>query len=608
MKRLKKILALALAMAMVLSMSLAVFADDTNTTVTANTAKNAGAFTIKMTNAEDGHTFKAYQIFSGSVNTEGKLGDISWGNGITFGAENANYGAFITALGTAGLTGLTSTSTAADVAKAMEGKGDDSETMKKVADVFYKYKNTVAATATEKTSGNYELKPLTAGYYMVTDEYTSTPAEGAATLSRNVLAVVGDVTAKVKNDKPTVVKKILDPSPVDANKAAIGDHVFYQITGTVPNYVGYDKYFYVINDTLSTGLTFDGTDNLTVTVNGTKLTLNTDYVVLTSDTNPAATNGHTFEVAFKNIKSYNVGDAIVVKYSALVNQNAAVATGNPNTTDVTYSNNPNDSSHGNPSDNPKPDSDTPTGTSAKDKTVTYTSEVDLTKYFDEAKAGNELSGATFTLSGTQTTVVGTGADVFVEDANGTYYKLADGKYTTTAPHDDILRSDGSVAITSNKSSYDQDDLTAGKKYKMNHVTTYETIEKEVLLQGTSGTDGKIVFKGLGAGTYTIKEIVTPQGYTTAADITFTIGIDVPETITTGEEKATYSISSVTPAGSIDLKGSNATGGVYAADVIDLSGSVLPSTGGIGTTIFYVVGTILVIGAGVVLITRRRMSA
>ena len=602
-------MALVIAMAMVLGMmSMTAFADDTTTTVGTATAKNAGEFTISMTDAEDGHTFKAYQIFSGSVDTSGKLGDITWGTGITFGAENANYEAFITALTTAGLTGLTSSSTAADVAAAMTGQTDDSETMQKVADVFYDYKNTVAATATAKTGDNYELKPLTAGYYMVTDEYTSTPEEGAATLSRNVLAVVGDVTAKVKNDKPTVVKKILDPSPVDANKAAIGDHVFYQITGEVPNYAGYDKYFYVINDTLSNGLTFDGASSVTVTVGGTKLTEGTDYVVLTSDTTPKASTGHTFEVAFKKIKDYTVKDAIVVTYSALVNENAAVDTGNPNTTDVTYSNNPNDSSHGNPSENPKPDSDTPTGTSVQDKTVTYTSEVDLTKYFDEVKAGNELAGATFTLSGTQTTVVGTGADVFVADANGTFYKLADGTYTTTAPHDDILRSDGTVAITSNKDSYDATDLAAGTKYKMEHVTSYSTIEKEVLLQGTSGADGKIVFKGLGAGTYVIKEIVTPEGYTTAADITFTIGIAVPETITTGAEPATYSISGVTPAGSIALKNDNATGGVYATDVVDLSGTTLPSTGGIGTTIFYVVGTVLVLGAAVVLITRRRMDA
>ena len=100
-------MALVIAMAMVLTMmSMAAFADDTTTTVGTATAKNAGEFTISMTDAEDGHTFKAYQIFSGSVDTNGKLGDITWGTGITFGAENANYEAFITALTTAGLTEL----------------------------------------------------------------------------------------------------------------------------------------------------------------------------------------------------------------------------------------------------------------------------------------------------------------------------------------------------------------------------------------------------------------------------------------------------------------------------------------------------------------------
>jgi len=50
----------------------------------------------------------------------------------------------------------------------------------------------------------------------------------------------------------------------------------------------------------------------------------------------------------------------------------------------------------------------------------------------------------------------------------------------------------------------------------------------------------------------------------------------------------------------------AVGGFQA--VVNLAGTELPSTGGIGTTIFYVVGAILVIGAGVVLITKRRMEA
>ena len=61
-----------------------------------------------------------------------------------------------------------------------------------------------------------------------------------------------------------------------------------------------------------------------------------------------------------------------------------------------------------------------------------------------------------------------------------------------------------------------------------------------------------------------------------------------------EGNVTYSIGDVDGSGQIDITNN--------------SGSVLPSTGGIGTTIFYVIGAILVLGAGVLLVTRRRMSA
>ena len=54
----------------------------------------------------------------------------------------------------------------------------------------------------------------------------------------------------------------------------------------------------------------------------------------------------------------------------------------------------------------------------------------------------------------------------------------------------------------------------------------------------------------------------------------------------------------------DFKGT----GIITTDIENKQGSVLPSTGGIGTTIFYIVGAILVLGAGIVLVTRRRMSA
>jgi len=60
--------------------------------------------------------------------------------------------------------------------------------------------------------------------------------------------------------------------------------------------------------------------------------------------------------------------------------------------------------------------------------------------------------------------------------------------------------------------------------------------------------------------------------------------------------------------SVTVDGEELGDGVYKFDVVNNAGAVLPSTGGIGTTIFYVIGSLLVIGAGVVLVTRRRMDA
>ena len=105
-------------------------------------------------------------------------------------------------------------------------------------------------------------------------------------------------------------------------------------------------------------------------------------------------------------------------------------------------------------------------------------------------------------------------------------------------------------------------------------------------------NGLILIRGLDNDkTYTLTETETLPGYNMLdEDVTLTLQED---TATEGEDDAdpTYSFDQFENWGS----------------VINQSGSVLPSTGGIGTTIFYIIGAILVIGAGVVLVTRRRMN-
>ena len=127
----------------------------------------------------------------------------------------------------------------------------------------------------------------------------------------------------------------------------------------------------------------------------------------------------------------------------------------------------------------------------------------------------------------------------------------------------------------------QESEASYKYYKLVNgaVTWVDSIDQADV--HTSGTDGTVpAFTGLGPASYVLIEKVVPSGYNKAADQTF-------------------------PISGADYTAANLE---QTANVTNQAGSVLPSTGGIGTTIFYIVGGILVIGAGIVLITRRRMDA
>lgn len=112
-------------------------------------------------------------------------------------------------------------------------------------------------------------------------------------------------------------------------------------------------------------------------------------------------------------------------------------------------------------------------------------------------------------------------------------------------------------------------------------------------QTISGADHTYVwFEGLAAGTYTIKETTAPAGYVTVADFTMTVGKEVSKSdnpATTDKAETNYTVKK-------------------DGTVKNEKGTELPSTGGMGTTIFYIVGVILVVGAGILLISRRRMQA
>ncbi|MCI9003997.1 MAG: isopeptide-forming domain-containing fimbrial protein [Lachnospiraceae bacterium] len=573
MKRIKKIASLLLAMVMVFAMSVTAFATE-NTPANANTVtKDQAIFNISIENEKAGYTYEAYQIFSGDLLVEGEtktLSNIVWGEGVDEAKANAAF----------------SGQTAREVAEGLSGKAADSDEAKAFAEKIAGCLSTTKATADAPTDGKYTMNNLKPGYYLVQNSKVPTGENSEAAFTRYIMQVVGNISMAPKSDVPTVDKKILDPDEVDTNEASIGDDVNYKIPATLPsNYDDFKTYYLRFEDTMSKGLTFkEGT--LTVKKGDVDIT---DYFGKKVTKNADGTT--SIIVAIKDLKAlanieapetpvtFEPGDVITIYYTAVLNTDAVIAgEGNKNDVKLVYSNDPNHS--GEPTTTPpdKPEEpeepDHPTGETPKKEVVTYTTELAILKTNEN---GAILQGAEFTITGNGVKVSLVTKEEFVSDENGAYYKLANGSYTTIAP----------VTELEDKNNEADYDLEAGM---FDLVRTIVTAEEPTKAVATIDADGRVTFTGLGKGTYTIEETVVPDGYNKADNITFTVDFDA--------ENKTFS------ADNVNL-GSNNT---LETTIVNKKGSLLPSTGGIGTTIFYVVGGILVIGAGILLVTKRRMKA
>lgn len=116
--------------------------------------------------------------------------------------------------------------------------------------------------------------------------------------------------------------------------------------------------------------------------------------------------------------------------------------------------------------------------------------------------------------------------------------------------------------------------------------TYKVNNNGTITDITTPGDGKFTIQGLGAGTYYLTEIKQPDGYNKLAK-SVKVEIDVN--------------------GAITVDGKLITGVDKLVKVENKSGTVLPSTGGTGTTMIYLIGGALVLGSGVVLVTKRRVK-
>lgn len=589
MKRMKKLASLFLAMVMVLSMTVAAFADGTTYSIT---VKKQEGTSVSLA----GNTYYAYKLLNVTYNTDRDA------YAYTIADEFKNF--------TYVLDGKTYSEIKDDAGHNVndsliayiQGLGNDSAALNAVAEKVLKYveDNDIKEAGKVVAESDTAVIDLTeAGYYLVAGTAT---ADGNKTVTAACALNTAAPTAEVnvKADAPKLEKKIIENNvPVDANNAAIGDTVNYQIKSQVPKMTGYEKYYFVVKDTMSAGLTFNPTandpevepdlvGNPNITIDGKTLTYGKDYTVEVKQ--EAESDPTEITIIFNNFIQYNTdafaGKDIVIDYTAVINGNAKIGNdGNDNVAKLQYSNNPNVIPDGDPENPDKPGE--VIGETPEDKVITYVTGIELTKI--DANGGDRLVGAEFEISGEKINKVKVLKDVFTVADDGTYYALKDGTYTEKAPEEGT------------KDKY-VDETT---KYKKELVVEWNEETERVSATGVVGSDGVLRFDGLAEGTYEIEEAVAPDGYNKLVDpITVVITCKEPDDVDAVDAKAEWTYTA-------NGNGLNITDGTLnndgriAFNVANNKGSLLPSTGGIGRTIFYAAGIILMAGAMFFVVRRKR---
>ena len=437
-------------------------------------------------------------------------------------------------------------------------------------------KNNITATKTVVTTApSTQISDLAYGYYLVypkgaTDTSTA-PGKQTYTSAASLVNITAETaTINMKSNYPTVDKKIIqaqsgsgitvgaivngswegnhqleledenDPEDTIAPRGAadgkkaedfgIGDTITYQLTSKVPDMTGYNSYTFKFSDTLSKGL--DLKEVLSVKVGNTTLTAkstgaNTYALAYDEDTRTLTVTLNDFYNSYKN----HTGETITVVYTATLNKDAVIGM-NPNTNKavVEYSNDP--KSEG-------------TGTSEPSIVDVHTFNFTIFKYYlkDAAKTG--LANAEFELYKANGEVAGDKVNI---------KKVTDGgEYRVATPEEAAV----------------------------------EGFKSDIIV---SGTNGKVLVKGLDAGTYYLRETKAPEGYNKLlSDIKIEIKPAYDET--TGK-LTSYSVD-------YTYNGTKTTGTAITSKdnspevaVENKTGAQLPSTGSKGALMVTLAGIVL----------------
>ncbi|MFR2037965.1 MAG: SpaH/EbpB family LPXTG-anchored major pilin [Anaerobutyricum sp.] len=316
---------------------------------------------------------------------------------------------------------------------------------------------TVAGThkTATTTASTTVINNLDYGYYVVyplgaTDTSTAPGNEIVKSVASLVSVTGNDATVNMKSNYPTVVKKVNDNK--NADDVNIGDTVTYTLTSKVPDMTGYDSYVFNFKDTLSAGLTFK--EITSVTVGETTIT-KVDAGQEANDTYTLTQDGQNITITMNNFLASNAnkaGQEIKVTYTATLNKNAVTGfDANKNSATIEYSNKP---------------GTTDKGESEPSIVDVHTFNSTIFKYYLKGETQTGLANAEFELYKANGEVAGEKVNI---------KKVTDGEYRVATPEE----------------------------------ATAEGFKSDVIV---SGNNGKVLVKGLEAGTYYLKETKAPEGY------------------------------------------------------------------------------------------------
>lgn len=491
-------------------------------------AAEAPKGTLTVNNTVTGKTLDLYQIFTATKS----------GDNVAYTLNSAYEGFFKNNTripGSESLTGEALSEKAIEYVKNQVGTDGKNGTgfAKEILGWILENATTVATTHTTATTtaGSTVISGLEYGYYVVyplgATDTSAAPGEQDYTSVASLVSVTGDTSINMKSNYPTVVKKVNNKNADDVN---IGDTVTYTLTSKVPDMTGYTSYVFNFKDTLSTGLTFKGITSVTVgsgeNVQNVTAGTGDNTYTLTQDEQNITITMNNFLASNAN----KAGQEIKVTYTATLNKDAVTGfDANKNSATVEYSN--------------KPGTDNK-GESEPSIVDVHTFNFTIFKYYLKGKTQTGLANAEFELYKANGEVAGDKVNI---------KKVTDGEYRVATPEE----------------------------------ATAESFKSDVIV---SGNNGKVLVKGLDAGTYYLRETKAPEGYNKLlSDIKVEIKANYdPKTGKLTSYSVDYTYNGTTTTGT-EIKDTTTSPEV---PVENKTGAQLPSTGSKGALMVTLAGIVL----------------